>query len=571
MSTVKRDPARYSASASKPYAPSSQPPPSQRRSSVMRRSSMGAAAFGQHNSFFNTAASATVQRDPRPLRDSSYRQDVAGRLFEYVTKNGFEMEMKHALGPNALKSPTQKDFSMVFQWLYKRLDPNYRFHKAIEHEVMPILKQLRYPYANAITKSQLTAVGSANSWPQFLGILHWMMELAVTMERFQSGRYDNAAAQEGIDITADKIIFRYVTRTYSAWMVENDDHGEFLDEMVAAFEERRSGYKEELETLAAENEQLKKELAELEEAGDPLKKLEQTQVLLEGDKVKFVEYVGHLERRIPKITASNELLKEQLDLVDRELAALTEEKKHLQECVDKQGLTPADIDRMNDDREKLSKALSQISSKITESRLKVSEHESLASSKLESLERSVSRYNTLAYQIGIIPSSSRNASGKEFELTLLPSQSPDNKLLVDEAGYQPAQLLNRDLRHDIKPALNKLRQDISSRIHETQDEIIKTQESIDRIVEVLADKKDEVDTLHAKVRAAVDEYQELKETMVAEANASNAEIEKLEKELTSMRLHMSNGVLALDQRLQSVTIEYLPPPPPPISTGKEGN
>jgi kinetochore protein NDC80 len=216
---------------------------------------------------------------------------------------------------------------------------------------------------------------------------------------------------------------------------------------------------------------------------------------------------------------------------------------------------------MTDEREKLSKALSQISSKITESRLKVAEHESLASSKLESLERSVSRYNTLAYQIGIIPPSSRNASGKEFELTLLPSQSPDNKLLADETGHQPAQLLNRDLRHDIKPALNKLRQDISSRIHETQDEIIKTQESIDRIVEALADKKDEVDTQHAKVRAAIDEYQELKETMVAEANASNAEIEKLEKELTSMRLHMSNGVLALDQRLQSVTIEYSPPLP----------
>ncbi|CUS14846.1 unnamed protein product [Tuber aestivum] len=553
LSTAKRDPSRYS--ARKSYAPSSQPPPSQRRSSVMRRSSMGAAAFSQMNSFFSSAASTAVQRDPRPLKDSAYRHEIAGKVFEYVVNNGFELEMKHTLGPNSLKSPTQKDFSMVFQWLYKRFDPNYNFQKAIENEVLPILKTLRYPYASTITKSQLAAVGSMNSWPQFLGILHWMMELAVTMERFQSGEFDDAAAAEGVDIAAEKIIFRYLTRCYSAWLVENDDHDEFLEEMAASFEDRQSGYKEELEMLESENEQLKKQLEEMDESADPLKKLEETRILLEGDKQKFVTYVERLELRIPKVTASNQKLKEEIEAVERELAELTAEKQSLQEAVDRQGLTPADIDRMNNDREKLSKSLSLISSKITEAKIQLSERESEASSKLEALERSVSRYNSLAYQIGIVPSLSRNAEGKDFELLILPTQTPENKLLADEVGYQPAQLLNRDLRHDIKPALNRLRQEIGARIHEAQDEAIKTQELIDRIVETLADKRDEVDTLHAKVRTAVDEYQELKETMAAEGNASNAEIEKLEKELASMRLNMSNGVLALEQRMQSVTIE----------------
>jgi len=554
MSTAKRE---YS--ARKSYAPSSQPPPSQRRSSVMRRSSMGVAAFSQMNSFFSSAASAAVQRDPRPLKDSAYRHEIAGKVFEYVVNNGFELEMKHTLGPNSLKSPTQKDFSMVFQWLYKRLDPNYNFQKAIENEVLPILKTLRYPYASTITKSQLAAVGSMNSWPQFLGILHWMMELAVTMERFQSGEFDDAAAED-VDIAAEKIIFRYLTRCYSAWLVENDDHDEFLEEMAASFEDRQSGYKEELEMLESENERLKKQLEEMHESADPLKKLEETRILLESDKQKFVDWVERVEIRIPKVTASNQKLKEEIEAVERELAELTAEKKSLQEAVDRQGLTPADIDRMNNDREKLSKSLSLISSKITEAKIQLAERESEASSKLEALERSVSRYNSLAYQIGIIPSSSRNAGGKDFELLILPTQTPESKLLADEVGYQPAQLLNRDLRHDIKPALNRLRQEIGARIHEAQDEAIKTQELIDRIVETLADKRDEVDTLHAKIRTAVDEYQELKETMAAEGNASNAEIEKLEKELASMRLNMSNGVLALEQRMQSVTIEYVPIP-----------
>ncbi|PUU83643.1 HEC/Ndc80p family-domain-containing protein [Tuber borchii] len=550
MSTAKRDPSRYS--ARKSYAPSSHPPPSQRRSSVMRRSSMGVAAFSQMNSFFSSAASAAVQRDPRPLKDSGYRHQIAGKVFEYVVNNGFELEMKYALGPNSLKSPTQKDFSMVFQWLYKRLDPNYNFQKAIENEVLPILKTLRYPYASTITKSQLAAVGSMNSWPQFLGILHWMMELVVTMKRFQSGEFDDAAAAEGVDIAAEKIIFRYFTRCYSAWLVENDDHDEFLKEMAASFEDRQSGYKEELEMLESENEKLKKQLEEID---DPLKKLEEHLIHLEGDKKRFVTWAERREPHIAKATASNQRLKEEIEAVERELAELTAEKKSLQEAVDRQGLTPADIDRTNNDREKLSKSLSLISSKITEAKIQLAERESEASSKLEALERSISRYNSLAYQIGIIPSSSRNAEGKDFELLILPTQTPENKLLADEVGYQPAQLLNRDLRHDIKPALNRLRQEIGARIHEAQDEAIKTQELIDCVVETLADKKDEVDTLQAKLRTVVDEYQELKETLAAEGNSSNAEIEKLEKELASMRLNMPNGALALEQRMQSVTIE----------------
>ena len=44
--------------------------------------------------------------------------------------------------------------------------------------------------------------------------------------------------------------------------------------------------------------------------------------------------------------------------------------------------------------------------------------------------------------------------------------------------------------------------------------------------------------------------------MTSETNLANTEIEKLERELQSLRLGMNNGVLSLDQRLQSVTIEW---------------
>ena len=44
--------------------------------------------------------------------------------------------------------------------------------------------------------------------------------------------------------------------------------------------------------------------------------------------------------------------------------------------------------------------------------------------------------------------------------------------------------------------------------------------------------------------------------MTAETSASNAEMEKLERELQQMRITAQNGLLQLEQRSQSVGIEY---------------
>jgi kinetochore protein NDC80 len=44
--------------------------------------------------------------------------------------------------------------------------------------------------------------------------------------------------------------------------------------------------------------------------------------------------------------------------------------------------------------------------------------------------------------------------------------------------------------------------------------------------------------------------------MTAETSASNAEMEKLERELQQMRITAQNGMLQLEQRSQSVGIEY---------------
>jgi hypothetical protein len=124
----------------------------------------------------DSAAGAPL--DPISLKHKSYQARIGQELLDFLVRNNFQLETKHRLRSNALKSPAQKDFTSMFQWLYQRIEPGYRFQKSVEAEVQPILKRLGYPYQKHITKSQITSAGSQTSWPSFLGMLYWMMQLA---------------------------------------------------------------------------------------------------------------------------------------------------------------------------------------------------------------------------------------------------------------------------------------------------------------------------------------------------------------------------------------------------------
>jgi kinetochore protein NDC80 len=560
-STVKRSSVRKS------MMPMSQPPASvaRRSSAYAGRPSMGGPSSSSGSGFF-TNTKNPMQKDPRPLKDPAFKRKMQTEIQEYLLENNFEMEMKHQLPPTALSSPTQKDFYHIFQWLYMRLDPNYVFSQVKpETEVLPLLANLKYPYTTTITKTQLTAVGSGNTWPTLLGMLHWMMELAQVTDRYRLGDMDHYAEEEGHTIGVDKIVFNYTAKCYNAWLNENDDHEEFEREMMEAFDERDAVFNEQLKAAQEENEAYKAELDELDEKMQPLQQARDQRAVLEEDIKKFAQFVEFLEGKYEKLKETILKIRAEMDGANLELEAANAQKLSLQEQVDRQGLSPADIDRMNSEKEKLNQGANQIAEKLKEAQAKLETHEDLAISKLEALEHAVGRYNQLAYQIGITPSSAPQAAGRDFELQILPLQQDGgeggNLLLDARTGYQPGQTLNVDIRNTVKPFLEDLRRGISSSIHNTMDESIKTSEHIDRIVEILADKKDELETLEAKVQSTNNEYQEFKEYMQQEINTSNAEMEKQSANLKQMRVGMNKGRLEAEQKLQSTSIEYYPPTP----------
>ncbi|OTB09611.1 hypothetical protein M426DRAFT_316159 [Hypoxylon sp. CI-4A] len=552
----------------------------ERRSSIYR-SRTSTSGPGTHQSFFQQAPQvAGKQHDPRPLRDRSFQARIGQEILDYLVKHNFEMEMKHTLSQNIIKSPTQKDFNFMFQWLYRRIDPSYRFQKSIDQEVPPILKQLRYPWQNTITKSQISAVGGQN-WYIFLGVLHWMMQLAQMIEGYSSHRYDHACEESGIDVSGDHIIFDFLSSAYRDWLAMDDDAGDedaervlapHVESMGRAFERSNHKYTDELNMLEAENARLQQEIEDLEKSTPDPRTLDQNFKIMEEDRIKFEEYNTLALSRIEKYESRIGVLQEELDKLLEELKESEDERRALQKEVDDQGISMQDIDRMTSERERLQKGIESATQRLDEGKKRVAEKEMEASRKLDDLERLVDKYNTLAYQIGLIPATAVNAKGEAYELAVTVNESDftgsimkgsysggggSERLLADPVtGYQPAHILNLDLRGHVKNDFVALRKEISERRTTAMDAMMKDHDLLDGIKEAIEDKRNEVEALEHRVRAAEEEYEKTKEVTTTQKLASDAQIEKMEKELAKMRAQLTESVQLMEQREMNTNIEY---------------
>ncbi|KAF2444845.1 hypothetical protein P171DRAFT_284962 [Karstenula rhodostoma CBS 690.94] len=558
---------------------------SQRRSSVFKsRTSQVPGQSGIKQSFFQTAPQpAGVPNDPRRLKDASTRQQLAAELLEYLTHHNFEMESKHVLSPKCMSSPTQKDFVSMFQWLYHRIDPSFRFQKSIDQEVPILLKQLRYPYEKSIMKSQLAAVGG-NNWPTFLGLLHWMMQLSKMINAYEQGSYDDACFASGHDVSGDRIIFDFLSDAYATWLSAEDvDEGEDEEEaqrkiiephiqnMARKFDESNAQHVEEVKLLEAEHKALQDQIDKLSEAGPRIQELTGQIKTLEDDRSKFEAYNNSLGQRVQKYTDRSNLLQQEMDKIEGELKLSEEERHELQAIIDGRGMTIADIDRMSSEKERLDTSLQAASARVEESKKRVAEKELAASRKLDELEHTIERFNNLGYQIGVIPSTAANAKGLEYEIVLTINDGPNfsgsqmgssareasDRLLADSGtGYSPHHLLNLDVRGTIKSNILGLRKEIAERRNAALEADMSNHDMLDKVKEAIDDKQAEVEALGHRVAQAEEELEKLREITSTQKTASDAQIEKMEKELGRMRSGLGESVQLMVQREMAVNIEY---------------
>lgn len=516
----------------------------QRRSSVYapghRNSSMGGMGVLSQN------LSQAPNKDPRPIREKQFKDQAVHKIIAYLQDSGYAQHVVQ----KTLVTPTQKEFVSIFQYLYHKFDPNFQFVKKIDEDVLYCLKALKYPFSDTISRSQLTAVGSPHSWPNMLAVLVWMVESLEVMDRLFKGEI---AVEDRDAENPDKLYFNhFLTKAYQVFLAGADDYSEMERELENESDRQNESTLSEIERLEDDNQRLDKELHDLNASHPPLQALNKEREILISDKTKFKEYINRLDQKRARVADSNVKLAQMLEEAEAAFEEMTVDKVQLQEQVDAQDISATDVEKMNSEHEALIKNLEFATTQLHEASSQVFEKERLAQAKLDSVDKAIQSYNTIAYKIGLIPQNAPRARNLSYELEFTsPLQSERGWL-----GTQHHELINADLRGTIKPALSQLRQDLGTEVHEHQNESIRLTELLDQVNEGLNDKKEELEALEAKLGSTIEQFNEIRDTTTAESSASNAQAETLERDLAMMRNSAQNGLIQLDQKAQSVSIEH---------------
>lgn len=517
------------------------------RASIGNRTSLGRPSTSGRPSLAGARSSATGRRpssqygrencvqmkDPRPLSDRGYQQKMIRYLMEFLT----EFHYPHQISMRILSAPSTKEFCNIFQFLYKYIKADTQKNTSLEskpaEEIPRIFKMLGYPFT--ISKSNLHSVGSPHAWPMVLGALCWLIELikhAMSVGQDIEGHVlfpeDNYRAgeeyQDGPQ-PEDKYFFRYLEKSYAAFMMgtELDELGEFDNEFIDSIRSRNAVLLEGNEDLMRDNLILEEELNALKNDSSRLQTLAERKITLTSDKEKFQNYLGDLGKSTKQLEEKNDQLVEELRGLKMEQDAITQENARLQQTLNNQELSSADVERMKHEKKELQKAIEQQERERDYFNQQIWEKEMQFAKKHEETEKHVREYNEMARNLKLIPPSAENANGIDFEMHFNPhSQRPDQRAHMDFKGT-------------IKPALLHLKQQISEKSRTTQSQVITEEEAFDQISEMVADKQEEVTALESKLQVLDKELDWKKEIMAKEYQKTTGASQGLEESVQQMR------------------------------------
>ena len=299
-----------------------------------------------------------------------------------------------------------------------------------------------------------------------------------------------------------------------------------------------------IQKLEIENATLEEKLAELTGEPSPLSKLQQKKTEILDDTQKVKKWIDTLTLKKNQLTEQLETLRTEFEKLTKESEEVIAEKSELQAVVDSQEISPADVDRMNAERDQLSKSLEQFTEKNEALNNLNWGLEIEVQKKLDSVEKLSQSYNAKAFKLQMIPMSAPNSHGFNFELTI----SPNVKKAEDMTSI--------DLRGPVRTALINLKSRFKNEIIKCEDEFSNCREEFDKAVDMINEKIEELKIIEERIQVAQEKYEAAKEQSNAELDAMMSEIETLDREIRRVKVERSRGLFDYQKDLREQEIEH---------------
>ncbi|KAF4084248.1 hypothetical protein AMELA_G00126520 [Ameiurus melas] len=482
---------------------------SERRTSFFGKG-VGMSAGGQRNSIFGTYGGSEKIKDPRPLHDKTFVQQCIKELCEFLGDNGFPA----SISVKSLQSPSTKEFLKIFEFIYILLDPTFQMPTAkVEEEIPRILRDLRYPFP--LSKSSMYSIGAPHTWPQALGALIWLIDTVRVFNSWKGqdvlfGDFSDGFTELEDGMEYSKLFLEYSSKTYNKFMQgadtfedEDADYLSHLKRLYNVDEALLESQQEKHRVLMSEVERLEKESHNDRLTGQRTEKLKLHSDLqkLQSYRTRMESFKSHQEN---KVTA----LSEELEAANLQLDSLKREQARLQHILENQKFTPADIERINRERNELQQNVNTLSRSLEEAQQLVWNEEITLSKTKERAEAKLTEYHKLARMLKLIPQSAENACGHDFEIKIVNDYGQTTATQIRTQIQNPLKSMLADVEEEfsnvtnMKLSLDETVEQIKSNISEKLNDIKQLKDQIRRLDEQL--ERDMQDMAHEEEKWAAD-------------------------------------------------------------------
>ncbi|XP_030215410.1 kinetochore protein NDC80 homolog isoform X2 [Gadus morhua] len=527
-------------------------PKPQSHTSERRTSFFGARASGAgmpRNSSIGGFGGSEKLKDVRPLHDKAFVQQCVRQLSEFLSENGF----LGSVSTKMLQSPSTKEFLKMFEFIYSQLDNTFQLPTSkVEEEVPRLLKDMGYPFA--ISKSSMYSVGAPHTWPLVLGALIWLIDTVKIYwcmsreELLFSDFSDDMNIDDGQMNIEDgpeynKMFLDYTVETYGKYLQGADT---FEDEDEVHFHKLKALYNVDEVQLASLDDIFRKlsdKVAQLESErqADPLMSKRIQKMELQADLKKLQSFRSSMEALKSSMEAKALEVTDEQEAAGHQLESLKQEQERLQVVLKNQKFTPADVERINREKNELQQTISSLSKSLEEAEQHMWNEEIAVIKAKEKAELKLTEYHKLARKLKLIPASAENACGHDYEIRANLEIGPSTMV-----QYKTQVMVRlRDLIGNVEEEASQL-----------TNQKLSVEESIEQVNCNLLDKSNDLKQLRENIRKLDQQVEQDMEEVARDEQKWAEELESLENHRKLLEKNVNIGHDKAVRELKAAQQQY---------------
>nr|XP_027232048.1 kinetochore protein NDC80 homolog [Penaeus vannamei]XP_027232059.1 kinetochore protein NDC80 homolog [Penaeus vannamei] len=449
----------------------------------------------------NSSMGTKVRKEIRPITDSSFKSQCVDKILDFLVSRSYEQLVQR----RTLLTPSTKDFANIFSFIYRHLDGQYNLPNRFEEEIPRLLKLLKYPVQ--MSKSSFITVGSPHTWPSVLAMLAWLVDV-VNMISCIDPMPIAFPSDFDSDINLAKTKFTVLVELANC----EDDTEKIeahLEEYRHILEKVQGVRAQDLLQLQEEDERLEDMVNNLNNGPERLQQLHHQYTQLVDDNEKMSDYCRELQVHISARDGERSQLESKLAELNAAKKQVFEEVTRLETLKEQQALNVGELARFKNHANDVATIISQLQAEGKEQDSEIWSLEMELGKAQSKLSESICAYNKLVRQLDL---------PDDYEIS-----SAD---IAENKCHWQTTLLDE---------LRRRKKDAKQGMYEAQNLLMRKEEELSMVKEMLLEKKDQLTKLESKLRRMEEEILMTKNEITAEEKEMQVESDRIDQQILEAR------------------------------------